>query len=74
MKKRTSTEELPKRTVRDFVRELCKAGKNDEHVKLIARNTRWRDHIEEVLYWLRRRGDRWRSRKIAAPEIRQDPI
>ena len=50
-----------KRTVRDFVRDLCRSGRTDQQVKAVALNTRWRDADEEIILWLKRRGDRWRG-------------
>ena len=49
-----------KRTPRDFVRDLCRVGRNDLQVKAVARCTHWKDHLEEIISWLKRRGDRWR--------------
>ena len=49
------------RTVRDFVRDLCCRGKTDLQVRGVARETRWRDKMDEVKSWLSRRGDRWRN-------------
>jgi len=49
-----------KRTPRDFVRDLCRAGRTDVQVRAVAWSTRWKEHLDEVISWLKRRGDRWR--------------
>ena len=49
------------RTVRDFVKTLCREGLDDAAVYAVGANTRWRDKPEEIRNLLLKRGSRWRQ-------------
>lgn len=56
------------REARDFVRELCFAGRSPEQVRAVARATRWENKMADVAGLLEARGRLWRQ---AGREARQ---
>ena len=51
------------RSVRDFVKEMVQRGRDDSQIVAVTRCTRWSNSMEDVKYWLERRGERWRKNK-----------
>lgn len=50
------------RTIRAFVRDLCMRGYTNQHIRCIARCTRWVPEISQVKSLLQLRGDAWREK------------
>lgn len=49
------------RTVRDFVKDMCRRGRTDTDIKAVAFGTRWRTQLAEVYRLLAVCGRKWRE-------------
>ncbi len=48
-------------SLKEFVRHLCRLRRSDEQIVAVARATRWRSALADVVELLERKGKRWRA-------------
>ena len=50
------------RTVKEFVMDLLRDGRSDEHILAVARCTQWEPQMSIIKNNLKKKGDKWRKK------------